>query len=150
MKFIIFIQENTFENVICKVAAILSQPQCVKTILLLWLYDPIEISRDHFVYAPCQWATALKCSIISHWLGTYTKWSLDLYECEFLCSWDPKWRNTAYLMFCYITNYGRFANVEGYLYCLVCNIWGNMLLVWFIFMIKMILIHHCCLVFSVF
>ena len=27
----IFIQENTFENVICEMATILSQPQCVKT-----------------------------------------------------------------------------------------------------------------------
>ena len=27
----IFIQENTSENVICEMAAILSQPQCVKT-----------------------------------------------------------------------------------------------------------------------
>ena len=32
-------------------------------------------SRDHFAHAPRQWET-LHCSIISHWLGTYTKWSL--------------------------------------------------------------------------
>ena len=27
----IFIQENTFENVVCEMASILSPPQCVKT-----------------------------------------------------------------------------------------------------------------------
>ena len=32
--------------------------------------------RDHFVYAPSQWET-LHCNSISHWLGAYTKWSLN-------------------------------------------------------------------------
>ena len=31
---------------------------------------------DHFVYAPTQWGTMLQSNIVSHWLGTYTKWSL--------------------------------------------------------------------------
>ena len=35
----------------------------------------IEI-RDHFVYAPNQWETTLHCTVVSHWLGAYTKWSL--------------------------------------------------------------------------
>ena len=33
--------------------------------------------RDHFVYAPSQWETTLQCNVVSHWLGAYTKWSLQ-------------------------------------------------------------------------
>ena len=36
----------------------------------------LTIPRDHFVYVPSQWETALPYNIISHWLGTHTKWSL--------------------------------------------------------------------------
>ena len=32
---------------------------------------------DHFVYAPRQLDMTLQCNIISHWLGTCTKWSLE-------------------------------------------------------------------------
>ena len=32
--------------------------------------------RDHFVNMPSQWEMTL-CNVISHWLGTYTKWSLE-------------------------------------------------------------------------
>ena len=32
--------------------------------------------RVHSVYAPSQWEMTLHCKVISHWLGTYTKWSL--------------------------------------------------------------------------
>ena len=32
--------------------------------------------RAQFVYAPGQWEMMLHCNVISHWLGTYTKWSL--------------------------------------------------------------------------
>ena len=37
----------------------------------------IQDGRDHFVYAPCQWETTLHFNVVSHWLGAYTKWSLD-------------------------------------------------------------------------
>ena len=33
-------------------------------------------NRDHFVRAPTQWETTLHCNV-SHWLGAYTKWSLQ-------------------------------------------------------------------------
>ena len=33
-------------------------------------------SMDHFVYVCSQWEMTLHCDVISHWLGTYTKWSL--------------------------------------------------------------------------
>ena len=34
------------------------------------------ITRNHFVHAPSQWETTLHCNVVSHWLGTYTEWSL--------------------------------------------------------------------------
>ena len=46
------------------------------------LLPTINIShqyRNHFVYAPSQWETALHCNIASHWMGTYTKWSLQYF-----------------------------------------------------------------------
>ena len=33
--------------------------------------------RDNFVYAPGQWETTLHCNAVSHWLGSYTKWSMN-------------------------------------------------------------------------
>ena len=32
---------------------------------------------DHFVNAPSQWETTLHRNFVSHWLGTFTKWSLQ-------------------------------------------------------------------------
>ena len=49
--------------------------------------DSHHVKRsDHFVYAPSQWETALQCNTVSHWLGAFTKWSLqrlklDWYYC---------------------------------------------------------------------
>ena len=34
--------------------------------------------RDHAMYAPSQWEMYL-CNAVSHWLGTYTEWSLPLF-----------------------------------------------------------------------
>ena len=39
--------------------------------------DKLWTSRDHFVYAPSQWETTLQCNVVSHWLGAYTKLSLN-------------------------------------------------------------------------
>ena len=35
-------------------------------------------SRDQFVCAPSQWETTLLCNVVSHWLSTYSKWSLEV------------------------------------------------------------------------
>ena len=35
--------------------------------------------RDHSVYEPSQWETALHCNAVSLWLGTYTEWSLGFW-----------------------------------------------------------------------
>ena len=32
--------------------------------------------RDHFVYVPSQWETALQCNVVSHWMGAYKEWTL--------------------------------------------------------------------------
>ena len=37
----------------------------------------VELSMSHFVYSPMQWKMMLQCNIVSHWLGTYTKWALN-------------------------------------------------------------------------
>ena len=36
-----------------------------------------QLPRDHFVYASSQWETTLQCNVVSHWLGAFTKWSLN-------------------------------------------------------------------------
>ena len=38
--------------------------------------DGSILCRDYFVYVPCQWETTLHCNVVSHWLGSYIKWSL--------------------------------------------------------------------------
>ena len=43
--------------------------------------------RDQFVYAPYQWETTLQCNVVSHWLGTYTKWSLIMSSHNWFRSW---------------------------------------------------------------
>ena len=35
------------------------------------------VGRIHSVHAPSQWETTLHCNVVSHWLGSYTKWSLS-------------------------------------------------------------------------
>ena len=38
----------------------------------------VWICRDHFVYGSNQWEITLHCNVFSHWLGAYTKWSLEM------------------------------------------------------------------------
>ena len=38
-----------------------------------------KIYRDHSAYVLSQWEVALHCNAISHWLGTYTEWSLNMH-----------------------------------------------------------------------
>ena len=55
-----------------------------------------DTCRDHFVYVPSQWETTLHCNVVSHWLGTYTKWSLYMvasrHDNTFLIT-GPSWGN---------------------------------------------------------
>ena len=52
-------------------------------LLIVWSCQYSTILKDCFVNVPSLWETALHCNIVSHWLGTYTKWSLNTYV--FLC-----------------------------------------------------------------
>ena len=55
--------------------------------ILLFQWD----SRYHSLYKPSQWEMMVQCNTISHWLGTYTEWSLRLlifftkHSTTFLC-----------------------------------------------------------------
>ena len=49
-------------------------------LILTFVSYPFYTSRDHYVYVPSQWETTLYYNSISHWLCTYTKWSLH-YRC---------------------------------------------------------------------
>ena len=49
--------------------------------------EQISPFRDHFVYTPSQWETALQCNVVSHWLGAYTKWSLSFKRKTNPCIW---------------------------------------------------------------
>ena len=42
---------------------------------------------DPFVNAPSQWETTLQCNVVSHWLGSFTKWSLNWYISVALDGW---------------------------------------------------------------
>ena len=48
-------------------------------IILAHIFDGNQL-KYAIVCAPSLWETPLQCNIISHWLGTYTKWSL-MYQC---------------------------------------------------------------------
>ena len=56
----------------------LTDPHMVSNILVKIASENGLISRDHSVYAPNQWEMTLHCNVISHWLGAYRKWSLDV------------------------------------------------------------------------
>ena len=43
-----------------------------------------QISRNHSVYAPSQWESALNCKAVFHCLGPYTGWSLHFALCRAL------------------------------------------------------------------
>ena len=44
--------------------------------LLCWHWG--RTFRDLSVDAPSQWETTSHCNVVSHWLGAYTKWSLNI------------------------------------------------------------------------
>ena len=60
------------------------------------------------MYVPSQWEMTLHCNVVSHWLGTYSKWSLNM-PCtqdpdnttisEHSWDFDPNYRHTMAFMF---------------------------------------------------
>ena len=61
----IFIRENTFENIVWKMAAILFRPQCVNCFPGDYMIQYRTDSR----FAPSQWETSLQSNAVSHWMG---------------------------------------------------------------------------------
>ena len=61
---IISIDENAFENVVCKMAAILFRPQCQCECTMRKNFQYQADSR----FASSQWEMALLCNAFSHWL----------------------------------------------------------------------------------
>ena len=59
----------------------------VLVVLVLDRYSHVT-SRDHFVNAPSQWEMTLHCNLVSHWLGAYTKWSLNIMQSHI--TWGSK------------------------------------------------------------
>ena len=81
------IEYNEFENDTFKI--IVPSPRCqwVKSVQMMVMMSNchtifLRIKPSfggHFVNASSQWETMLHCNIVSHWLGTCTKWFLSLY-----------------------------------------------------------------------
>ena len=111
----VFFQENAFENVICKLVAILFRPGCVNR--SSWGPFHLSLSKhscdtismvpaSHFNgqsvvwcsytddsrFAPSQWETALQSNAASHWLGANLESSLSWFGCTAkrtsLCTWQ--------------------------------------------------------------
>ena len=67
----IFIEENAFETVVCKMAVTLSRDQCVNNVRCFCRVDS--------KLAPNQWETSLQSNAVSHWLCAYLESALLLY-----------------------------------------------------------------------
>ena len=46
---------------------------------IMWIKEKqtVRYTRGHFVYASSQWKVTLQCNFVTHWLDTFTKWSLS-------------------------------------------------------------------------
>ena len=62
------------------------------------LHNPNLVAHYHFVHAPSQCETTLRCNVVSHWLGTCIKWPLWLAAANRLGDSSPT------------LNYGKAAN----------------------------------------
>ena len=71
--------------------------------------------RDHFMHAPSQWETTLRCNVVSHWLGACTEGSLHMrvgpqsWNIRVYCSYRylqfrhtllPRWQTNAMTCVC--------------------------------------------------
>ena len=60
----------------CHFPCISFLPCCWLRLMWLILFLFLFFCKDHFVCAPSQWEMSLHWNVISHWLGTFKKWSL--------------------------------------------------------------------------
>ena len=87
-------------ELICEKSCSVYEFSCMYAVLffsiVVWSHsDIVNFLQDtpnkqgSFVYAPSKWEMTLHCDIISHWLGAYTKWSLQQIcigkSCEVSC-----------------------------------------------------------------
>ena len=65
-------------RIVCTISRIVSYRGLDVSFQPYFMVCACHLCRDHFVYGPSQWETTLHNNVISHWLGTYTKWSLSV------------------------------------------------------------------------
>ena len=96
-----FIHKNASENIVCEMAVILFRGRWVNNMAALvqvmavccTTSDDLDLPYHQGSFCVCtsQWVTTLQCNIVSHWLGTCTKWSLfhmallDYFELKLPC-----------------------------------------------------------------
>ena len=83
----IFIQENTFENVVCEIAAVLSQPQSVKERKRWWMHIPHTCVRKTYDNRPISQFPDCTCSI-SHNVPFRTEMFTFLFWMEHCGIWN--------------------------------------------------------------
>ena len=66
---------HTLKNFLFMVKWIQNEVSNIMTSFSAFMNHTCNVSyiRDHFVYAPSQWGSMLQCTVISHWLGAFTK-----------------------------------------------------------------------------
>ena len=79
--------------------------------------DSRDIFRDHFVCASSQWETTLHCNVVSHWLGVYTKWSLNL------AVYPIKYADS-FVVFCFLWLYHQSSTDNCILRPISSHSWG--------------------------
>ena len=99
-----FIHENASENIVCEMAANLSRGRWIKkcsfdpilqSVFCCICVGPVIKCREQSGYAPSHWGTSLQCNDVSHWLGAYLDWSLQLCRwwlggCAYCTQWSTK------------------------------------------------------------
>ena len=83
-KFIIFIQENVIGNVVCEMAAILSQPQCVH-MLTHWCWDKMDAISQTTFRSTFSWMKMFEIRLKFHW-SLFLRVQLTIFQ-----HWFRKW-----------------------------------------------------------
>ena len=78
-------------------------------------------ARDHFVYAHSLWEMVLHCNVISHWLGTYSKWSLFTFYVSGRSGLIRKLQFNSSLQGCGISIAGKLEISQSYTKPSICD-----------------------------
>ena len=93
----IFIQENAYENVIWKMAATLSRPQCVKVLIPVGFCLSITLSMDLIIMAYISYNTAPSIHTIHRILSI--SFTLRCIFIKTLCMWYHEWSCCVFALF---------------------------------------------------